>query len=103
MVWKNYVDLVSEKNPQIWCQSGVRKYHTASHGQGLGALQMTPLGDSKLFSTHHPTWPGFSERKRCVGGAGPLRPLKRNTKEEEQKPGECGVTGSKRREHGRKD
>lgn len=50
LVWKYYTDLVvrkkKKKRPIFGVKRGVRKHYTTSHGQGLGDLQMAPLGDS---------------------------------------------------------
>lgn len=73
-------DVNKKKNTHthIFCViSGIRKPHTMSHGQGLRTLQVAFLGDSRLFSTHHRSQPGFSDRETHVGGAGATKATKK--------------------------
>lgn len=94
---------MSQKTPSTFgLKSDVRKHHTMNHGHGLRTLQVTALGDFTMFSMNHSAGLGSQIGRGLWGERGPPRPLERNTKEEKDKPGECGVTGGKSTEDGRR-
>lgn len=82
-VWKNYTDLVSEKNHILGVKSGVRKHYTMSCGESLRTLQVALLGDCSQLTTAPSL--GSQVGRHLWEEQGPQRPLRRNTKEKEER------------------